>query len=147
MGNLKYKTVSANSKTVTKNWVLVDAEDKVLGRLTSEIAKVLRGKNKPCYTPHVDCGDRVIVINAEKVRFTGNKLNKKEYISYTGYPGGQRFTTPKQLLAKFPNRVIEYAIKGMLPKTKLGAEIFRSLHVYTGKTHPHEAQKPKTLEF
>lgn len=147
MSNLKYKTVSANKNTVTKNWVVVDAEDKVLGRLTSGIAKVLRGKHKPCFTPHVDCGDHVIVINAEKVRFTGNKLNEKEYISYTGYPGGQRIQTPKQLLDKFPNRIIEYAVRGMLPKNKLGAELFRSLHVYTGNEHPHEAQKPKMLEL
>jgi len=144
---VSFKTVSLNAKTVQKNWVIVDAKDQVVGRFSSEVAKVLRGKHKPGYTPHVDCGDNVIVINAEHVRFTGNKANDKEYVSYTGYPGGQRFATPKEWMRKNPALILENAIRGMLPKTRLGREIYRNLHVYVGTEHPHTAQKPKTIKF
>ena len=147
MDAISYRTVSANAQTVTKNWVIVDAKDQVLGRLTSRIAIILRGKHKANYTPHVDCGDHVIVINAEKVKMTGKKWDEKEYVSYTGYPGGQRFATPTEWLKKHPTRIIEHAVRGMLPKTKLGAELFRSLHVYAGSEHPHTAQTPKEIKF
>jgi len=144
---ISYKTISANNKTVTKNWVIVDAKDQVLGRLSSEVAKILRGKHKASFTPHVDCGDNVIVINAAKVKLTGNKWTEKEYVRHTGYPGGQRFATPTDWLKKNPALIIENAVRCMLPKNKLGAEIYRSLHVYAGAEHPHSAQKPKELKF
>jgi len=144
---LSYKTVSANKATVTKEWVLVDATDVVLGRLASKVAKILRGKNKPSYTPHVDCGDNVVVINAEKVRLTGNKLNDKIYLSYSGYPGGQRVQTPAELLAKYPERLIEKAVKGMLPKTILGSKIYGNLKVYVGSEHKQVAQNPKLIDL
>ncbi len=147
MNTLSYKTVSANAKTVNKQWVVVDAEGEILGRLSSKIAMIIRGKNKPEYTPHVDCGDNVIVINADKVKLTGNKLNEKEYVRYTGYPGGQRFTSPKELLAKHPERVVEKAVRGMLPKTKLGKQLYGNLFVYAGAEHPHAAQSPKTIKL
>jgi large subunit ribosomal protein L13 len=147
MNTLSYKTVSANSKTVTKEWVLIDANAEILGRLSSRIAFILRGKHKANFTPHVDCGDNVIVINADKVRFTGNKFEEKEYVSYTGYPGGQKFISPKDLMAKHPTRVVEKAIRGMLPKNKLGNKVFKNLHVYAGAEHPHAAQTPKTIKF
>ena len=147
MDTLSYKTVSANQATVNKEWVVVDATNEVLGRLASKVAKILRGKNKPSFTPHVDCGDNVIVINAEKVRLTGKKLTDKEYVHYTGYPGGQRVGTPKEWLRKKPTAVIEHAVKGMLPKNRLGSQIFGNLHVYAGSEHPHEAQKPKELKL
>lgn len=147
MDTMSYKTVSANKATVTKNWVVIDATDQVLGRLSSRVALILRGKNKPNYTPHVDCGDNVIVINADKVRLTGKKMTDKQYVSHTGYPGGQRFTTPKELMLRKPLAVVEHAIKGMLPKNRLGAELFRNLFVYTGAEHPHEAQQPKTIHL
>jgi len=140
-----YKTVSANAATVTKEWVVIDATDQVLGRLASRIALILRGKNKPNFTPHVDCGDNVIVVNAEKVRLTGNKLTEKVYVRHTGYPGGQRFATPKELLKHKPFAVVEEAVRGMLPKNRLGADLFRNLHVYIGPDHPHAAQQPKTI--
>ncbi len=145
MNTLSYKTVYANSKTVTKEWVVIDANAEILGRLSSKIAFILRGKHKANFTPHVDCGDNVIVINADKVRFTGNKFSEKEYVSYTGYPGGQRFISPKELMAKHPTRVVEKAVRGMLPKNKLGNKIFKNLHVYAGGEHPHAAQNPKTI--
>ena len=147
MNTLSYKTVSANSKTVTKEWVVIDANAEILGRLSSRIAFILRGKHKANFTPHVDCGDNVIVINADKVRFTGNKYEEKEYVSYTGYPGGQKFISPKDLMAKHPTRVVEKAIRGMLPKNKLGNKVFKNLHVYAGAEHPHAAQTPKTIKF
>ena len=147
MNNLSYKTISANSATVEKGWVLVDAENKVLGRVCSEIAKVIRGKHKANYTPHVDCGDNVIVINADKVRLTGKKLDDKVYTRHTGYPGGQRFRTPRELFAKNPRGVVESAVRGMLPKNRLGRKLFNNLHVYAGASHPHEAQKPVELNF
>ena len=146
MNTLSYKTVSANSKTVTKEWVVIDANTEILGRLSSKIAFILRGKHKANFTLHVDCGDNVIVINAEKVRFTGNKFTQKEYVSYTGYPGGQRFISPKDLMAKHPTRVVEKAVRGMLPKNKLGNAIFKNLYVYAGGEHPHAAQSPKTIK-
>jgi large subunit ribosomal protein L13 len=139
---LTYKTVSANAKTVNKNWVLIDVENQVLGRVSSRIAAMLRGKHKTNFTPHVDCGDNIIVINAEKVRLTGNKMKEKEYIRYTGYPGGQRFTSPDELLRKHPTRLVEMAVHGMLPKNKLGNAIKGNLYIYTGSEHPHAAQQP-----
>lgn len=144
---LSYKTQSANKSTVNKRWYVVDAEGKTLGRFTSQISKILRGKNKPDFTPHVDCGDNVIVINAEKIKLSSGKLETKEYIRHTGYPGGQKMTLAKDMLANKPERVIEKAIKGMLPKTKLGRQIFGNLYVYTGTEHPHQGQKPETLEI
>lgn len=145
MNTLSYKTISANKETVHKEWVLIDAEDQVLGRLASKAAKLLRGKMKTDFTPHVDCGDNVIVINAEKVKLTGKKLTDKEYLSHSGYPGGQKTHTPKELLAKKPTAVVEKAVKGMLPKNRLGSELFRNLHVYAGSEHPHQAQQPKAI--
>lgn len=142
MDALTYKTVSANSKTVNKNWIVVDVENQVLGRVCSQIAKMLRGKHKPDFTPHVDCGDNIIVINAEKVRLTGKKWSEKEYVRYTGYPGGQRFSSPEELLKKHPTRIVEKAVYGMLPKNKLSNAIKGNLYIYTGSEHPHEAQKP-----
>jgi large subunit ribosomal protein L13 len=144
---LSYKTVSANKATVDKQWVLVDAESKTLGRLASEVAKIIRGKNKPSYSPHVDCGDNVIVINADKVRLTGKKWTDRVYLTYTGYPGGQKKTTPRELKAKSSTLLVERAVRGMLPKNRLGRSIFHNLHVYEGAEHPHEAQKPKVVEL
>jgi large subunit ribosomal protein L13 len=147
VNTLSYKTVSANKETVQKEWFVVDAKDEVLGRLASKVAFVLRGKHKPSFTPHVDCGDNVIVINAEKVKLTGNKMTEKQYVRHTGYPGGQRFQTPEDLLTKKPEAVVEKAVKGMLPKNRLGSEIFRNLFVFAGEAHPHEAQQPKKLDL
>jgi large subunit ribosomal protein L13 len=144
---LSYKTKSANAATVEKNWVVVDAQAAVLGRFASEVAKILRGKHKPYYTPHVDCGDNVIVINAEKVRLTGRKMDEKVYVRHTGYPGGQRISTPKLLKAKSPSILVEKAVRGMLPKTRLGSQLYRNLFVYNGPEHPHAAQQPKELKF
>ena len=147
MDHQSYKTVSANAQTVKKEWVVIDATDQVLGRLASRIALILRGKNKTNYTPHVDCGDNVIILNATKVRLTGKKMTDKVYVRYTGYPGGQRFATPKELLQRKPLSVVEEAIRGMLPKNRLGAELFRNLHVYEGAEHPHQAQQPKVINL
>ncbi|MAG88118.1 MAG: 50S ribosomal protein L13 [Flavobacteriaceae bacterium] len=147
MDTLSYKTVSANKATVTKEWVLVDAEGQTLGRLSSKVAKILRGKYKPDFTPHVDCGDNVIVINAEKINLTGKKWDVKEYIRHTGYPGGQRSLTASELFTKAPERLVEKAVKGMLPKNKLGSALFRNLKVYAGSEHGQEAQKPKTINL
>jgi large subunit ribosomal protein L13 len=144
---LSYKTISANKATVEKAWVVVDAENQILGRLCSEIAKIIRGKHKPSFTPHVDCGDQVIVINADKVRLTGKKMTDKVYIRHTGYPGGQRFSTPREVLVKNPRGVVEAAVKGMLPKNRLGRELFHNLFVYAGPVHPHAAQQPKEIKF
>jgi len=144
---LSYKTVSANKATVNKEWVLVDAENMVLGRLASEVAKILRGKHKPEFTPHVDCGDYVIVINAEKVQLTGKKMTDRVHFRHSGYPGGQRTQTPKQMMDKYPERLVEKAVKGMLPKNKLGRQLFRNLHVVVGAEHKYEAQKPKVVEL
>jgi len=147
VNTLSYKTVSANKATVNKEWVIIDAEGKVLGRLASVAAYMLRGKNKTNFTPHVDCGDNVIVINAEKINLTGEKWSDKVYVRHTGYPGGQRFTTAEALLKKNPIGLVEKAVKGMLPKNRLGSELFRNFHVYAGSEHPHEAQKPKKIEI
>jgi large subunit ribosomal protein L13 len=144
---LSYKTISANKATVNKEWVLIDAENMVLGRLASEVAKILRGKHKPEFTPHVDCGDNVIVINAEKVQLTGKKLTDRIYLRHSGYPGGQRTQTPKEILEKYPERLVEKAVKGMLPKNKLGRQLFRNLHVVVGSEHKHQAQKPKVIDL
>ena len=147
MDSLSYKTISANAATVTKEWVVIDATNEVLGRLASQIAKILRGKNKPGYTPHVDCGDYVIVVNAEKVKLTGDELTEKVYVRHTGYPGGQRFATAQDYLKKKPEFVIEEAVRGMLPKTRLGEAIFKNLKVYAGAEHPHAAQNPKAIKL
>ena len=147
MDTLSYKTVSANKETAEKKWFVVDAEGQTVGRLASKVAKIIRGKHKTNFTPHADCGDNVIVINAEKVSFSGTKLVDKEYIRYTGYPGGQRILSAQELLKKHPERLIEKAVKGMLPKNKLGAELFRNLKVYAGAKHDQEAQKPKTINL
>ena len=147
MNTLSYKTVSANKETVNKEWVLIDAEGQVIGRLASVIASMLRGKHKTNFTPHVDCGDNVIVINADKVEFTGKKWTDKEYVRHTGYPGGQRFTAADEMLKKHPERILENAVRGMLPKNRLGRAIYKNMHIYTGGTHPHEAQNPKKIEL
>ena len=147
MDSLTYKTISANKETVIKNWVVVDANEQTLGRMCSKIAKLLRGKYKPNFTPHVDCGDNVIVINAEKIILTGNKWESKEYIRHTGYPGGQRSLTATELYAKDPCRLVEKSVKGMLPKNKLGAELFRNLYVIAGDAHNHGGQQPTVLNI
>ena len=147
MDTLSYKTVSANKETVQKEWFIVDAKDEVLGRLASQVAKILRGKHKPSFTPHVDCGDNVIVINAEKVKLSGQKMTDKKYIRHTGYPSGQRVETPETLLRRKPQAVVEKAVTGMLPKNRLGKKIFNNLFVYVGEDHPHEAQQPKKLDL
>ena len=147
MDTLSYKTVSANKATVKKEWVLVDAENQVLGRLASKVAKIIRGKNKPDFTPHVDCGDNVIVINAEKVKLTGKKLTDKVYVRHSGYPGGQSFQSPRDILAKYPERLVEKAVKGMLPKNKLGRQLFGNLHVVVGNEHKYAAQKPMVVDL
>ncbi|MDD2637285.1 MAG: 50S ribosomal protein L13 [Bacteroidales bacterium] len=147
MKTLKYKTISANKETVNKQWFVVDAEGEILGRLASKVAYVLRGKHKPDFTPHVDCGDNIIIINADKIRLTGKKLTDKVYVRHSGYPGGQRTTNPEEMLSKHPGRVIEKAVKGMLPKNRLGAELFRNLYIYVGTEHKHEAQKPSKLDL
>jgi len=144
---LSYKTKSANKNTVEKQWLLVDAEGQTLGRLASKVAKILRGKYKPSFTPHVDCGDNVVIVNAEKIKLSGNKWEDKTYRRYTGYPGGQRSTTARELLEKNPASIVEKAVKGMLPKNKLGAELFRNLRVYAGTDHDQEAQKPKAINL
>ena len=147
MDTLSYKTISANKATVQKAWFVVDAENQILGRVCSEIAKIIRGKHKPSFTPHVDCGDQVIVINADKIRLTGKKMTDKVYIRHTGYPGGQRFTSAEVMLKKHPERLIEKAVKGMLPKNKLGRQLFTNLKVYRGAEHNQEAQKPTVLNL
>lgn len=147
MNTLSYKTISANRDTVTKQWFVVDAEGQVLGRLASKVALVLRGKHKPDYTPHVDCGDNVIILNADKIVLTGNKWDAKKYITHSGYPGGQKATPVKEMLTKYPERILENALKGMLPKNRLGRELFRNVFVYAGTEHKHEAQKPQILDL
>jgi large subunit ribosomal protein L13 len=147
VNTLSYRTESAKAHQVERKWFVIDAENKTLGRMSSEIAKILQGKNKASYTPHVDTGDHVIIINAEKVALTGNKMNDKVYIRHTGHPGGQRFMTPKEALAKKPEFIIENAVKHMLPRTRMGRAMYKKLHVYTGPEHPHAAQKPETLNL
>ena len=147
MDTLSYRTKSANKESVKKEWVLVDAKDQVLGRLASRVAFILRGKHKPSFTPHVDCGDNVIIINAEKVKLTGNKRTDKQYFRHTGYPGGQVIETPENFFAKKPGAVVEKDVRGMLPKSRLGREMFRNMHVYVGPDHQHEAQQPKKINL
>ena len=147
MNTLSYKTVSANKATVNKEWVVIDAEGEVLGRLASVVAKILRGKNKPEFTPHVDCGDNVIVLNAHKIKLTGNKWEDKTYISHTGYPGGQRSINAEALMAKKPTEMVKKAIKGMLPKNRLAAQQLKNVYIYDSAEHEHEAQKPKTIKL
>ena len=145
MDAVSYKTISANKDIVKKEWVLIDAQEMVVGRLATVVARILKGKNKPYYTPSFDCGDNVVIINAEKVRFSGKKWTDKQYVHHTTYPGGQRFATPKEVMRKYPERILEHAIKGMLPKNRLGSQLYRNLHVYVGPNHPHEAQQPKLI--
>jgi len=147
VNTLSYKTVSANKSTVNKEWVLIDAEGQVLGRLASIVAKLVRGKHKTNYTPHVDCGDNVVIINAGKVVLTGSKWSDKEYVRYTGYPGGQRFASAEEMLKKNPVFLVEHAVKGMLPKNRLGSALFKNVHVYAGSEHKHEAQNPRKIEI
>lgn len=147
MDTQSYKTASANAATVKKEWLLVDAENETVGRLASKVAYLVRGKHKTSYTPHVDCGDNVVIINADKVRFTGKKMADKVYTRYTGYPGGQRFTTPKELMEKHPERILELAIGRMLPKTILGDRLRRNVFVYAGAAHKQEAQNPKKIDL
>ncbi len=147
MDSLSYKTLSANKATAEKNWVVIDAQDAVLGRLASKVAFMIRGKHKPSFTPHVDCGDNVIVVNCDGLKLTGDKWNTKEYIRHTGFPGGQRRTLAKELKAKSSTLLVENAVRGMLPKNRLGRALFKNLFVYEGSEHPHEAQKPKEIEL
>ena len=147
MDTLSYKTVSANRATVQKEWILVDAEDEILGSLSSKVAKMIRGKHKSNYTPHVDCGDNVIVINADKIRLTGNKMDEKTYISYSEYPGGQKSITALELMKKKPTALVERAVRGMLPKNRLGRALFNNLHAVEGTEHKFEAQKPKVIKL
>ena len=147
MESISYKTQYVNKATVERGWVVVDADAQILGRLASQVARIIRGKHKASYTPHVDCGDRVIVINADKIRLTGKKWDDKQYVRHSGYPGGQRFATPKQLKAKSASLIIESAVRGMLPKNKLGRKLFKNLYVYNGEDHQHEAQNPKEIKF
>lgn len=147
MDHNSYRTLNANKATVEKSWVVVDANAQVLGRVASQVARIIRGKHKTSYTPNVDCGDNVIVINAEKVKMTGKKWTDRVVFTHSGYPGGQREHTPTMVRAKHPERLIEHAVRGMLPKNRLGRELFRSLHVYAGAEHPHTAQQPKELKF
>ncbi len=147
MDTLSYKTVSANKATVDKQWVVVDAEGQVLGRLASMVAMIIRGKHKPSYTPHVDCGDNVIVINAEKVVLTGKKMTDKQYVRHSGHPGGQTIQSPADLMKKFPERIIEKAVRGMLPKNRLGDALYTNLKVVVGPNHKYEAQKPTVIDL
>jgi len=142
---LSYKTVSLNAATVKKEWVVIDAMDLPLGRLASRVALILRGKNKPGFTPNVDCGDNVIVVNCEKVALKGKKMTNRVYTRYTGYPGGQRFTTPREILAKRPEELIRRSVRGMLPKNRLGSKILDNLYIYAGPEHPHQAQQPREI--
>ena len=147
MDTLSYKTVSAKPSTINKEWILIDAEGEIVGRLASVAAQFLRGKYKTNYTPHMDCGDNVVIINAEKIRFTGKKMSDKRYVRHTGYPGGQRFTSPKELLNRKPIAILEHAIRGMLPKNKLGDKLYRNLYVYAGSEHKQQAQQPKLINL
>lgn len=147
MDSISYKTVSLNKATVKKEWLVIDATDLVVGRLCSTIAIILRGKHKAGFTPHVDCGDNVILLNCEKINFTGNKFFNKEYVRHTGYPGGQRFITPEKQMKKNPMKIIEHGVKGMLPRNRLSRRLIHNLFIYSGNEHPHEAQKPKVINI
>ena len=147
MNTQSYKTVFANPKTVSKGWVVIDATDVVLGRLASRVALILRGKDKPYFTPNQDCGDNVVILNADKVKLTGKKLTDKVFVRYTGYPGGQRFATPKDILAKKPTELVRMAVKGMLPKTRLGDKLIKNLYLVQGNEIPQKAQNPKTIKL
>ena len=147
MEALSYKTVSLSNEAAKKDWIVIDVRALILGRISSNTAKVLRGKHKTSFTPNIDCGDNVIVINAEKVKLTGKKMTEKVYVRYTGYPGGQRFATPREVLNKNPKQLIEMAVRGMLPKSRLGRQQFTSLYVYEGANHPHAAQNPKAIKL
>ena len=155
MDTLSYKTLTPNAQSIEKEWVVIDATDQVLGRLCAKVALILRGKNKPTYSPFVECGDNVIIINADKVRLTGKKMTDREYLSYTGYPGGQRVTTPELLMKTAHNKHIKpgynplfiKVMKGMLPKNRLGRRIIENMHVYLGPEHPHAAQNPKVIDI
>lgn len=147
MDTLSYKTKSAKPSDIQREWFVIDAEGEVVGRLASRIAHVLRGKHKPQFTPHLDCGDCVIVLNADKIRFTGNKMANKEYLTYSLYPGGQKSRKAKDIHKKKPEAIMEMAVKGMLPKNSLGRQVFKKLFVYTGTEHPHEAQNPQPFKF
>ena len=147
MSNLHFTTKHANEATVQRNWYVVDGTNQTVGRMCSRIAAILRGKNKAYYTPHVDCGDYVIVTNADKVKFTGNKMDEKLYQNFSGYPGGLKEEAARDLIKRRPEAVVERAIKGMLPKNRLGRKMFKKLFVYAGDQHPHSAQQPKELKF
>lgn len=147
MDSLSYKTKNVSKATADKKWVVVDAQDAVVGRLSSEVAKILKGKNKPSYTPNADCGDYVIVVNSNGLKFTGDKMNSKVYLRHTGYTGGQRVTSVRDMMDKSSTLVIEKAVKGMLPKNKLGRAIFKNLYIYEGAEHPHSAQKPVEIKL
>lgn len=155
MDTLSYRTEFPNAESVERKWVVIDATDQVLGRLCAQVAKILRGKNKPCYSPFVECGDNVIIINADKVRLTGKKMTDREYLSYTGYPGGQRMKTPADLMKKAHNKHLKpgynplfiKVVKGMLPKNRIGRKLINNMHVYLGAEHPHEAQNPVTIDI
>ena len=147
MDQVSYKTNNVNKATAQKEWVLIDAENQVLGRLAAKVAKLLRGKYKPSYTPFEDCGDNVIIINVEKIALTGNKLTDKVYTRHTGYPGGQRHTSPEAVLKSHPERVIQHAVRGMLHKNRLGRAVLKNLHLYAGTEHKHEAQQPKVIDL
>ena len=148
MDSKSYKTQYLNKETIQKNWFVADADGKTLGRFSSEVAKILRGKNKPSFTPHIDCGDYVIVINSDGIKLTGNKWRDKKYVSYSGYPGGQKITSPLEIKDKKSSKfIVEKAVKGMLPKNRLGRQLFRNLFVYEDSKHPHEGQKPKEIKI
>lgn len=147
MNTLSYRTVSVNKETAQKEWIVLDATNQVLGRFSSKVAKLLRGKYKPSFTPHADCGDNVIIINAEKVRFTGKKWTQKEYIHYTGFQGGQVIQSPERVFKKDPRRLVEYAVRGMLPKNRLGDKVYGNLHVFVGGEHDKQAQQPKVIDI
>ena len=147
MNTLSYKTKHVNNETAQKEWVVIDAAGQTLGRMSSKVAKLLRGKYKASFSPHVDCGDNVIIINAEQVVLTGSKWTERKYYRYSGYPGGQKVSTPEDMMKQSPDRLVRKVIKGMLPKNKLGAAILRNLYIYEGAEHPHQAQQPKQLDI
>ena len=147
MDTLSYKTISANKATTNKEWIVVDAEDMILGRMASKVAKFLRGKYKPEFTPHVDCGDNVIIINADKIKLTGAKWTDRKHVRHSGYPGGQKIDSPEDIMKKNPIKLVEQSVKGMLPKSRLGRALYKNLFVYAGTEHPHDAQKPRKVEL